>query len=242
MKIAVCDDDDKVTREQIVTLIGKQACGFEITMFDAGKNMLASNEYFDIYFLDVEMNDVSGIDVAKDIRRKQENNGVEKSIIIFVTGHREYMEAAFDVNAFHYLVKPIDEKKFSGVFKRAIKETAMREKVGKLSVIVKCNGMQRKIFLKDIFYIESNNKKVVFHTKEGKLEAYGKMDDWESELGDTFYRSHRGFLVNMEKITAYSADTIDIVNGDSVILAKKKHTDFVKTYMNYAKSGGVVNV
>ncbi len=241
MKIAVCDDD-KVTREQIATLIGKQACDVEITMFDAGENMLASDEYFDIYFLDVEMNDVSGIDVAKNIRRNQENKGVDKSIIIFATGHREYMEEAFDVNAFHYLVKPIDEKKFFSVFKRAIKEMMMREKTEKLSVIIKCNGMQRKIFLKDIYYIESNNKKVVFHTKDGKHEAYGKMDDWESELGETFYRSHRGFLVNMEKITAYSTDTINIVNGDSVILAKKKYTDFVKTYMGYAKSGGVVNV
>ena len=46
----------------------------------------------------------------------------------------------------------------------------------------------------------------------------------------------------MEKICAYSADTIQVVGGDELILAQKKYTDFVKRYMRYAKDGGIVNV
>jgi DNA-binding LytR/AlgR family response regulator len=68
------------------------------------------------------------------------------------------------------------------------------------------------------------------------------MEDWESELVDSFYRCHRGYLVNLEKITAYSVDTIDLINGDSLILAQKKYADFIKAYMRYAKDGGIVNV
>ena len=241
MKIAVCDDD-RTTREQIASLIREQEPDVEVVIFEAGEEMIKSQENFAVSFLDVEMKEISGIDVAKHIREEQKKRGREKSIIIFVTGYREYMEDAFDVNAFHYLVKPVDEKKFHTVFNRALKEVSAKHKLKKLSVIIKYNGMQKKVLLKDIYYIESSNKKVVFHTKDGKIDTYGRMDDWEAELGDSFYRCHRGYLVNLEKITAYNVDTIDLINGDSLILAQKKYSDFIKVYMRYAKDGGIVNV
>ena len=241
MKIVVCDDD-KIVREQIVALIKEQEQDSEIITFKSGEDIIKSQIDFDISFLDIEMNELSGIDVAKHIRKEQEKKGGERSIIIFITGYREYMEDAFDVNAFHYLVKPVDEQKFYTVFNRALKEAAVKFEQEKKSVIVKCNGMQKRVLLKDIYYIESSNKKVVFHTKDGKIDTYGRMDDWETELGDSFYRCHRGYLVNLEKITAYNVDTIDLINGDSLILAQKKYSDFIKAYMRYAKDGGIVNV
>ena len=223
-------------------LIQEKDIDAEIISFESGEELIKENEDFEITFLDIEMNKLSGIDVAKHIRKEQEKSGKDKSIIIFITGYREYMEDAFDVNAFHYLTKPIDDKKFHTVFERAIKELSAKMANQKLSVIVKFNGMQKKIFLKDIYYIESNNKKVVFHTSDGEVSSYGKMDEWEKELGDSFYRCHRGYIVNLEKITAYNVDTIDIINGDSLILAQKKYSDFIKAYMRYAKDGGIVNV
>ena len=241
MKIAVCDDD-RTTREQIASLIREYNLNAEIVIFESGEDMIKSQDSFEISFLDVEMKAITGIDVAKHMRAEQEKWEKDKSIIIFVTGYREYMEDAFDVNAFHYLVKPIDEKKFHTVFNRALKEVSAKAKQKKLSVIIKYNGMQKKVLLKDIYYIESSNKKVVFHTKDGRIDTYGRMDDWEKELGDSFYRCHRGYLVNLEKITAYNVDTIDLINGDSLILAQKKYSDFIKVYMRYAKDGGIVNV
>ena len=74
------------------------------------------------------------------------------------------------------------------------------------------------------------------------LEVYGKMDELEQMTGSSFYRCHRCYLVNMEKITAYSTDTIRVANGDKLILAQKKYSDFVRQYMKYAKDGGIVNV
>ena len=66
------------------------------------------------------MDTVSGMELARHIREREET-GRKRSIIIFVTGYREYMGEAFDVNAFHYLLKPLDEKKFAEVFARAWK-------------------------------------------------------------------------------------------------------------------------
>ena len=240
MRIAVCDDD-RAVRKELSRLIQKQVPEVDIAEYPSGKELINANGNFDIYFLDIEMGKVSGMDIAKRIR-KQEENGRQRSIIIFVTGYREYMEAAFDVNAFHYLIKPIDEEKFSEVFRRAWKEASVSSEQTKKHIMVKRSGTQQKLLLKDIYYIESCNKKVIFHTTKGTLEAYGKMEEWENGLRNTFYRCHRCYLVNMEKISAYSADNIQVINGDNLLLARKKYSDFIKTYMRYVKNGGIVNV
>lgn len=240
MRIAVCDDD-RAIREELFRLIQKQVSEADIMEYQSGEELINARGNFDIYFLDIEMGEVSGMDIARRIR-EQEDNGRQRSIIIFVTGYREYMEAAFDVNAFHYLIKPIDTEKFSEVFRRAWKEAAVFYEQEKKYIIVKSSGTQQKILLKNIYYIESGNKKVIFHTTNGTLEVYGKMEELEKGLGNTFYRCHRCYLVNMEKISAYSADNIQIINGDSLLLARKKYSDFIKIYMRYVKNGGIVNV
>lgn len=241
MKVAVVDDD-RVICEAIIRLIKKQEPEAEVCQFLSGKEMLETGKSFAIYFLDIAMEEMSGLELAKKIRQTQEKKGMVKSILIFITGYREYMEEAFDVNAFHYLVKPIDEEKFSEVFYRAWKEAAALEEQSNKYIIVRSSGIQQKILLKDIYYIESNNKKVIYHTKDGRLETYGKMEELENELGNAFYRCHRCYLVNMEKISAYSTDMIQVVGGDKLILAQKKYADFIKHYMRYAKDGGIVNV
>ena len=240
MRIAVCDDD-RVIREELSRLIQKQVSEVDIVEYQSGEELINAKVNFDIYFLDIEMGKVSGMDIARHIR-EQEESGRQRSMIIFVTGYREYMEAAFDVNAFHYLIKPIDTEKFSEVFRRAWKEAAVFYEQEKKYIIVKSSGTQQKILLKNIYYIESGNKKVIFHTTNGTLEVYGKMEELEKGLGNTFYRCHRCYLVNMEKISAYSADNIQVINGDNLLLARKKYSDFIKIYMRYVKNGGIVNV
>ena len=241
MKIAVCDDD-MATREHIVSLIKEQIHDAEIVTFGSGEEMLKSQDDFDISFLDVEMEELSGMDVAKHIRQEQEEKGSTRSIIIFVTGYDKYMNDAFDVSAFHYLLKPVNEEKFRTVFERALKELSVTEERTKLYILVRNSGVQQKVYIKDIYYIESANKKVIIHTSEGILESYGKMEELEQMTGGSFYRCHRCYLVNMEKIASYSADTIKVINGDELILAQKKYNDFIRQYMRYAKDGGVVNV
>mgnify|MGYP003558029937 CR=1 FL=1 len=126
--------------------------------------MISAGIDHDIYFLDIEMGDISGIELAKRIRKEQGDSG-KRSIIIFVTGFREYMEDAFDVNAYHYLVKPVKEEKFFTVLDRAWKDAAALEENSKKKILIKSSGISKNVFLKDIFYIESSNKRVVFHTK-----------------------------------------------------------------------------
>lgn len=240
MRIVICDDDKKI-REQISSLIQKQTSDADIRLFSSSEEMLSSGMEYDMFFLDIEMGDISGIELAKIIRRKQEERGTH-SIIIFVTGFRQYMEDAFDVNAFHYLVKPIREEKFNEVFSRAKKEIKNTSQYKEQYIIIKNGESRKKLLLNEIHYIESCDRKVAFHMEWGVVETYARMYDLENKLGDTFFRCHRGYLVNLEKVTAYSANSITVINGDMVMLAEKKYTDFVKAYLRYAKNGGIVNV
>ena len=240
MKIAICDDDEK-TKEYIVSLIKKQYPNAKICCFSTAEELIAGRNFFDICFLDIEMGSVSGIELAKRIRKEQENSR-KRSIIIFVTAFQEYMEDAFDVNAFHYLVKPIKEKKFAEVFQRAVNEVASASERREKYIIVKDGENKKKLLLREIQYIESSDRKVIFHMDNGLTETYARMYDLENSLGDSFFRTHRCYVVNLEKVTAYSANSIQVLNGDSIMLAEKKYTDFVKTYLRYAKNGGIVNV
>ena len=74
------------------------------------------------------------------------------------------------------------------------------------------------------------------------MEVYAAISELEKQLMENFYRCHRGYLVNMAFVVEYSNDSITLNNGETIILAKEKYGDFVKTYMRYLKNGGGIFV
>lgn len=91
-------------------------------------------------------------------------------------------------------------------------------------------------------YIESRAKKVEIHTKTDTVEAYAAIGELEKQLVGSFYRCHRGYLVNMAFIMEYGNDSITLNNGETIILSKDKYSEFVKVYMRYLKNGGGIFV
>lgn len=238
MKIAICDSDKKICKN-IFNLIQKEIDA-EIFIFDSKEKILQSKEIFSIYFLDIK--GIDGLEIAKIIRRREKFFKNPPSILIFVTGYENFALEAFDVQAFHYILKPIDAKKFSQILNRAIDEIKNFQIQSEKFLMIKADGVNKKIFLKNIFYVESADKKVIIHTTEKIFEIYGKMDAFEVALGENFFRCHRFFLVNFEKISAYNSTTIELVNGEKIFISEKRYSDFVKNFLKYAKSGGLVNV
>ena len=148
---------------------------------------------------------------------------------------------AFDVSAFHYLLKPIEEQKFMEVFGRAIEEVGKRKAQKERQIFIRAKNQGYTLNLNSILYIESRGKKVEVHTTdmEDIIESYATMDELEGQLGDGFYRCHRGYLVNMAHIARYDADSIFLSSGEEVYLTRKRHNEFVKAYMWYLQNGGV---
>lgn len=239
MNIAICDSK-KFLCDDIANLIRQNKPDAKIFSFTSKEDLLKCKENFSIFFLDIK--GVEGLEIAKILRRRQNFLQTPPSILIFVTGFEDYTLEAFDVHAFHYLLKPIDAKKFSQVLNRACLEVENLEAQTKNFLLIKVGDFRKKIFLQDIYFAESDNKKVIFHTSDGNFETYGKMDAFEVALGENFYRCHRCYLVNLAKISAYNSNLITLANGEEILLASKKFSDFVKKFLNYAANGGLVNV
>ena len=239
MNIAICDSDKKIC-ENISDLIREENFSAKIFIFTSKEEILRSKENFSIYFLDIK--GVDGLEIAKILRRREKILQTSPSVLIFVTGYDDFMADAFDVHAFHYLLKPIDRKKFSQVLTRAREEIENFQTQAEKFLLIKIDGMNKKIFLRDIFFIESNNKKVIIHAVEGNFEVSGKMETFEIALGENFFRCHRFFIVNLAKISAYNSNTIFLDSGDKIFISQKKYAEFVKIFLNYAQSGGAVNV
>ena len=209
-------------------------------VFPSADALMGHKEFFDIYFLDIK--GISGLELARQIREKQKSTDGLRSIIIFVTGFDNHMADAFDVQAFHYLIKPIREEKFREVLEKAMVEAESKQHQKERYVLLKIPGQKKKVLLRNVLYVESNNKKVMVHTTEGTYEVQGKMENFERAFGNTFYRCHRCYLVNFSHISSYGKNEIELVNGDRILLAYKKYSAFVKSFLAYAKKGGLVHV
>ncbi len=233
MDIAVADDE-KIIREHICGLIKKQYPEYNLFAYGTGEELLAAEKSFDIIFLDIHMEGMNGIETAKILRKKSDD-----TIIIFITALKEYVFEALDLYAFHYLLKPIDEKKLSEVLKKAA-EAVKHSKNNRLFIKTKNITINQT----NIIYIESRGKKANIHIigKNKPIEIYASMDEFEKQLGDSFYRCHRAYIVNMSHISQYDNESITVLNGEKVYLTKKKYGEFVKAYMWYLQNEGVSGV
>ena len=236
LKAAICDDEQPI-REYLKELIEKRTKA-EVSTFASGEEFLRSESHtaYDIILLDISLdkaddaNGLNGMDVARRIRETSD------TIIIFVTALKEYVFEGYDVGAFNYLLKPIDEQKFIEVMDKAIEQITKKRPAEPL--LIKTEGSYIKIPVENIIYAENEARKVVLHTKNMKEETYSfyeKMEVLEHKLGNGFLRSHRGFLVNLQEIEEYDNANIRLKNGETIFLSKQKYNSFVTAYMDYLR-------
>ncbi|MDE6405054.1 MAG: LytTR family DNA-binding domain-containing protein [Lachnospiraceae bacterium] len=249
MNIAVCDDEENI-RCLIKNLIEKQMRDCRIMEFSSGGELLQfwrqeDREQIDILFLDIAMDGTDGMETAEQIREWKEEREEpiwgSLPLLIFVTGHPEYMAKAFSVNAFQYLVKPLAEKEFADVFAQALRECRhleMKKSMEPRKILVRDGNITRNIPIEDIYYIESSNRKIIIAMGEEKVECYGKIGGMECELGEGFFRTHRGYLVNMKYVERYSRTEVQMKNGSRLLISKYKYQEFVKAYLEYLAENG----
>ena len=235
MRIAICDDEKNI-RELIASKVLKHYPEAEIIFFSSGEELLLSDKNIDILFLDIQMSGRNGMETARELRKKDKT-----VILIFVTAMEEYVFQAFDVRAFHYIVKPIDDTKFSDVLSRAIDECYSQgidtREPEPNYVMINNGGVHTKVKIDDIVYAEVFNRKVVIHKMNDEIEYYGKMSDLEAVAGDSFFRPHRAYLVNFKYVEKYDATTIYLEKG-TALMAKLKFPEFVKKYLKYIQKRG----
>ncbi|MBP5605752.1 MAG: response regulator transcription factor [Ruminiclostridium sp.] len=234
MRFAVCDDEAELRRD-ISDRIEALCPDAEVAAFSSGRELLASSDSFDIIILDIGMDGLDGMQTALELRK----NGC-RAVIIFVTAFEDRVFDAFDVGAFHFLVKPVSPEKFAEVLKKAAESRSGQPspKPDERYIAIKTGGLNTKIALSEIMYAEVFDRRVILHTTGGKIGYYGKLSELERVAGDGFFRSHRSYLVNLRWLEKYTSSEITMENGDRVLLAKQRYSALIKAYMRYIKSEG----
>ena len=235
--IAICDDipiECADIAKQIETILRRSNTDFIIKKFFSGQELLLSRESFDIIFLDIKMPNINGMELAKQIRKQG-----RQSLIIFITSASEYVFDAFDVEAFQYLLKPIQTDKLKNVLEKATKKMQIDANIDFL--MISANRQIQKVFLKDILYIESIGRIAKIHCNNGTLETYEQIGILEDKLSDKFFfRCHKCFLVNLNFVDAFNKTEVRLENGEKIMLAKRRYEDFQKAILSYMKIIGTL--
>ena len=200
-----------------------------IREYGSGEDILLSEDIFNLYILDIKMDKLTGIDVAKQIRKTNRTAG-----IVFITALKDYVFDAFDVNAFHYLLKPVDKEKLTEVLTSFLSIRADEERF----IIAKTLNQAHKIYLKDILYLEAQLRKIKIHTNHSVIEYYCKFSDIAHETeGHGFFRCHKSYIVNLRYVSSYTNSLITLKNNENIYLSKYKYAEFSKLFMYYLKNG-----
>ncbi len=229
MKICVCDDSSIFHRE-IKEKISRYL-KTNVLDFYSGEDLLAfyrsAKTPIDIIFLDIEMDSLNGINTAKEIRKL--NN---KAIIIFVSNHPEYVFEAFDVNALHFLQKPVDDETFDNVFTRAIKKYNSQN----TSIALKWQSERYSIMIDEIIYAEGYNRHLIIHTINGDYEVKGKIDEIFPKLEPHgFLKVHQGYIANLAYISQIKNDEIVMQDKSKIYMSVRRKISTIKAYDEYVK-------
>jgi len=237
LSIAVCDDE----MIECCSIAGKIKRILEemkipciIHQFGNGRELLQAPESFDIVFLDIMMHDLDGMKTAQIFREKASDK-----ILIFVSSSREYVFEAYDVEAFQYLLKPVDDRKLKNVLQKAVPRTKNRLQE---FIIVSKERQNKKLFLDDIYYFEIKGRMIDIHGVNGIFTYYGQIGELEKKLqGKGFFRCHKSYLINLKYVDGYNRQEAFLENGENIVIAKRRYEEFCQSVLKVMrKNGGII--
>lgn len=204
-------DDEELARELIATHLS-QLDDFELVISCESAveaHQVLQNEKIDLLFLDIEMPVLKGTDFYKNL--------ITKPKVIFTTAFRDYALDGFNLSAVDFLLKPIvftrfmaAIEKFRDSVNRKHQESTQRKEID--HIYVQSNKKNIKIELKEISFIESLKDYIKIHLQNEEIMIKHRLGAFEDRLDDRFLRVHRSFIVNINSVTAYTKNDIEIGN------------------------------
>ena len=227
-EIAICDDEEK-QRVYIKSLVERW---LRQTFHHVKIQEYASSEQFlfeqaydrtQILFLDIEMEKMDGIALAREIRKHN-----RQMQIIFVTGDMEYIQEGYDVEALHYLLKPVSQEKIDSVLERAVE----RLKTADAVFLVECGGEVLRLPLKEIRFIESNRNYNIIHA-DNDYEMRGTLSELEEKLDEAFVRVGRSYLVNLHYVRRIGKTELILNTGENLPVPRGSYKKLNEAFIKY---------
>lgn len=206
-------DDEPMAREILTSFVEKTP---NLNLIASCKSavealQIAQNNLVDLFFLDINMPEITGLSLAKIINKK--------SHIIFTTAYREYAVDGFDLQATDYLLKPISFDRFLQAIQRITQKDQIQQNNNsetentKDFIFIRVERKMVKINFSDILYIESLSDYIKIHTQKETFVTRETISNIETKLpNNNFIRTHRSFIVSLSKISSYTTETIEIEN------------------------------
>ena len=169
-----------------------------------------------------------GIELAKKIR--EVNQDIQ---ILFIMGYPDYMAEGYEVDAMHYLMKPVSQEKLVKVMEKAVGNLKSQEKY----ILLQGNGERLRLPVNKIIYVEVFSHSCVLHMTDETVETRTSIGKLESELGTEFIRVHRSFLVHLSYIKKIVKAKIFLENGEAVPLERRKYAEVNLAFIHFYGGG-----
>lgn len=230
LNIAICDDNEddiKSTYKIVVDFFESKNMEYRVDLYQSAKELLNNVEKYCMIFLDIELHEENGIEVAKEINKKNFNYK-----LFLVSNFTEYLKDGYRVKADRYFTKPIDYNEFIIDMQEVISDYILNS-----SFIFDTKISKQKIYIKDILYVEVWARKTHLHTKERIFSTPYTLSYWINRFENyNFSQSHKSFLINLQNVEDYNHHEVfisDFENEISVPLSRYYKENFIEEYMNY---------
>lgn len=231
IRAAVCDDE-----KYMADAIRKMAADFfraknietVIEQFSSGKELLKYDKTIDILFLDIQMKDMDGMETARELRRRG-----FKGFLIFITVLKDTVFKSFEVQAYDYLVKPVEESRFEKTMERLL--TSMRS-AAEENLLIQRGYESRLVPFEDIVFCEIIDRKIYLHLATLEIiDYYDRLEKLETKLDGRFFKCHRSFLINLQYLRGYKNGTAYMKGGKEIPVSRLRSKEFSGVILRYMK-------
>lgn len=232
-------DDEQLQLDYMEKLI-KQAAkrlGVEIKIYSylSGEAFLFALEDYPIWelaFLDIEMEGINGMEVARNIRKK-----APQLELVFATAYAEYAIEGYEVQALDYLLKPINLEEMMRVVERFLE--GKPEEVA--YTLVEVNGEATRLNLDHILYSEANMGEITVVLEKEALDLKMSLAEFETQLDKRFVSPHRSYLVNLQFVSRLLKNDVQLTNGERIPLSRRRAKDVQKAFIAFYKGSVFYN-
>ena len=233
---AVCDDEPMMAQELASHLADymkeKSITAYDLSSFSDGRALLEGAVSFDVIFLDIQMEQPDGMETARLLRQRG-----DRSLLIFVTVLKECVFDSFQVEAFDYLLKPLDSARFHQTMDRVLRSLEQRA-AGDI-VIQRRTGCE-VVLLSDIVYCEVLGRKVYLHKNDGTVSGYyDKLEDLERRVDGRFFKCHRSFLVNLDYVCGCQNGQVLLSQGERIPASRLRERELTQALLRHMRERGI---
>lgn len=230
MKILICDDEEKyvkVLKAHVEEYMKNNFVKAEYCITTSSTEIFEQNSSFDLVFLDIQMPEISGITLAKELKRR---NG--KVILFFITAFEEYQDEAMDLHIFRFFDKPFDVSRLYSSLDKAMEYIDESY----IDIFLTITGEQKRILIDDIFYVKNENRKTIVVTNNNQYNIKSSFSEITNKIPNTFfYLVHKSFFINLHYVTRYNYSELYINKDIRIPIASRKQADFHKYWFDYLR-------